>query len=60
MGVVPLMGIWLNWGKLLAVGVIAGQSIGEPGTELTLKTFHTGEVFTWGTYIYPLILLGYN
>ena len=25
-----------------AVGVIAAQSIGEPGTQLTLKTFHTG------------------
>jgi len=43
-----------------AVGVIAGQSIGEPGTELTLITFHTGKVFTRGTAIYPLILLGYN
>lgn len=27
-----------------AVGVIAAQSIGEPGTQLTLKTFHTGGV----------------
>ncbi len=26
----------------LAVGVIAAQSIGEPGTQLTLKTFHVG------------------
>jgi DNA-directed RNA polymerase subunit beta' len=26
----------------LAVGVIAAQSIGEPGTQLTLRTFHTG------------------
>ncbi|MFM7764724.1 MAG: DNA-directed RNA polymerase subunit beta', partial [Sphingomonadales bacterium] len=25
-----------------AVGVIAAQSIGEPGTQLTLRTFHTG------------------
>jgi DNA-directed RNA polymerase subunit beta' len=25
-----------------AVGVIAGQSIGEPGTQLTLRTFHIG------------------
>ncbi|MED6121194.1 DNA-directed RNA polymerase subunit beta'' [Stylosanthes scabra] len=32
-----------------AVGVIAGQSIGEPGTQLTLRTFHTGGVFTGGT-----------
>nr|YP_009556251.1 RNA polymerase beta subunit [Simmondsia chinensis]QBC70104.1 RNA polymerase beta subunit [Simmondsia chinensis]QBC72590.1 RNA polymerase beta subunit [Simmondsia chinensis] len=29
-----------------AVGIIAGQSIGEPGTQLTLRTFHTGGVFT--------------
>nr|YP_009668541.1 RNA polymerase beta' subunit [Haplomitrium blumei]QCW59317.1 RNA polymerase beta' subunit [Haplomitrium blumei] len=28
-----------------AVGIIAGQSIGEPGTQLTLRTFHTGGVF---------------
>lgn len=27
------------------VGVIAGQSIGEPGTQLTMRTFHTGGVF---------------
>ncbi len=27
-----------------AVGVIASQSIGEPGTQLTLRTFHTGGV----------------
>ena len=25
-----------------AVGVIAAQSIGEPGTQLTLRTFHAG------------------
>nr|WOC91389.1 RNA polymerase beta'' subunit [Utricularia graminifolia] len=31
-----------------AVGIIAGQSIGEPGTQLTLRTFHTGGVFTGG------------
>ena len=39
-----------NYGKLVrigeAIGVIAGQSIGEPGTQLTLRTFHTGGVFT--------------
>lgn len=39
-----------NYGKLVklgeAVGIIAGQSIGEPGTQLTLRTFHTGGVFT--------------
>jgi DNA-directed RNA polymerase beta' subunit len=27
-----------------AVGIIAAQSIGEPGTQLTLRTFHTGGV----------------
>ncbi|KAF7100684.1 hypothetical protein CFC21_102167 [Triticum aestivum] len=32
-----------------AVGIIAGQSTGEPGTQLTLRTFHTGGVFTGGT-----------
>ncbi len=31
-----------------AVGVIAAQSIGEPGTQLTLRTFHTGGVFRKG------------
>jgi DNA-directed RNA polymerase subunit beta' len=36
----------LSTGKLakpgLAVGIIAAQSIGEPGTQLTLRTFHIG------------------
>ncbi len=35
-------------GKLVApgqaVGIVAAQSIGEPGTQLTLRTFHTGGV----------------
>jgi len=31
-----------------AVGVIAAQSIGEPGTQLTLRTFHTGGIFHKG------------
>ncbi len=38
----------LATGKLIemgeAVGVIAAQSIGEPGTQLTMRTFHTGGV----------------
>jgi DNA-directed RNA polymerase subunit beta' len=38
----------LAHGKLVkmgeAVGIIAAQSIGEPGTQLTLRTFHTGGV----------------
>ena len=27
-----------------AVGIIAAQSIGEPGTQLTMRTFHTGGI----------------
>jgi DNA-directed RNA polymerase subunit beta' len=38
----------LATGKLIemgeAVGVIAAQSIGEPGTQLTMRTFHTGGI----------------
>jgi len=30
----------------LATGIIAAQSIGEPGTQLTMRTFHTGGVAT--------------
>ena len=41
-------GIDMASGKLVAaaqpVGVIAAQSVGEPGTQLTLKTFHAGGV----------------
>ena len=29
-----------------AVGIIAAQSIGEPGTQLTMRTFHTGGIFS--------------
>lgn len=32
-----------------AVGVIAGQSIGEPGTQLTLRTFHVGGIASGGS-----------
>jgi DNA-directed RNA polymerase subunit beta' len=32
-----------------AVGVIAAQSIGEPGTQLTMRTFHIGGAATAGT-----------
>ncbi len=39
-------GIDLGRGKPVklgsAVGIVAAQSIGEPGTQLTLRTFHTG------------------
>ena len=31
-----------------AVGVVAGQSIGEPGTQLTLRTFHIGGIAAGG------------
>jgi DNA-directed RNA polymerase subunit beta' len=31
-----------------AVGIVAAQSIGEPGTQLTLRTFHTGGVAAVG------------
>jgi DNA-directed RNA polymerase subunit beta' len=38
----------LATGKLVdvgeAVGIVAAQSIGEPGTQLTMRTFHTGGV----------------
>ncbi len=38
----------LSTGQLVeegsAVGIVAAQSIGEPGTQLTLRTFHTGGV----------------
>ena len=43
-------GVDLSMGQLveegLAVGIIAAQSIGEPGTQLTMRTFHTGGVAT--------------
>ena len=29
-----------------AIGITAAQSIGEPGTQLTMRTFHTGGIFT--------------
>jgi DNA-directed RNA polymerase subunit beta' len=41
-GVAPATGKVVAIGD--AVGIIAAQSIGEPGTQLTLRTFHTGGV----------------
>jgi len=41
-GVAPATGKLVAIGD--AVGIIAAQSIGEPGTQLTLRTFHTGGV----------------
>lgn len=37
-----------------AVGVVAAQAIGEPGTQLTLKTFHTGGVAGGGDITFGL------
>ena len=45
-------GIDLGRGEIVelgaAVGIVAAQSIGEPGTQLTLRTFHTGGVASQG------------
>ena len=45
-------GIDLGRGSMVelgsAVGIVAAQSIGEPGTQLTLRTFHTGGVAAGG------------
>ena len=47
---VKCYGMDLSRGKLveegMAVGIIAAQSIGEPGTQLTMKTFHIGGTAT--------------
>ena len=32
----------------MAIGIVAAQAIGEPGTQLTMRTFHTGGVATAG------------
>ena len=40
----------LSYSKIVdlgeAIGILAAQSIGEPGTQLTMRTFHTGGVFS--------------
>ena len=41
-GLMPATGALVEIGD--AVGIIAAQSIGEPGTQLTMRTFHTGGV----------------
>ncbi len=41
-GRLPATGKLVEFGQ--AVGIIAAQSIGEPGTQLTMRTFHTGGV----------------
>ncbi|MDE7338898.1 MAG: DNA-directed RNA polymerase subunit beta', partial [Bacteroidales bacterium] len=43
-----------------AVGVIAAQSIGEPGTQLTLRTFHVGGVAGGNTGINSNITVKYD
>nr|QHD45096.1 DNA-directed RNA polymerase [Codium fragile] len=53
-----------------AIGVLAAQSIGEPGTQLTMRTFHTGGVFSGaaieqiyspsnGYIFFPTVILGH-
>ena len=41
-GRLPATGMTVEMGQ--AVGIIAAQSIGEPGTQLTMRTFHTGGI----------------
>ena len=41
-GMLPATGKIVEMGT--AVGIIAAQSIGEPGTQLTMRTFHTGGI----------------
>jgi len=47
-------GLDLGTGRIVEVGapigIIAAQSIGEPGTQLTMRTFHTGGVAGLGQY----------
>ena len=51
-------GTMMATGKLVdlgeAVGIIAAQSIGEPGTQLTMRTFHTGGVADGGDITHGL------
>ena len=48
----------LGRGKMVdlgsAVGIVAAQSIGEPGTQLTLRTFHTGGIAHGGDITHGL------
>ena len=41
-GILPATGNLVELGQ--AAGIIAAQSIGEPGTQLTMRTFHTGGI----------------
>ncbi|HEY1172721.1 MAG TPA: DNA-directed RNA polymerase subunit beta' [Verrucomicrobiae bacterium] len=53
----------LSTGQLVklgeAVGIVAAQSIGEPGTQLTMRTFHTGGVAA-GQFKQPIIKVKYD
>ncbi len=42
-----------------AVGIVAAQSIGEPGTQLTMRTFHTGGV-AHGQFRQPIIKVKFD
>ena len=44
-------GTQVNLGE--AVGIIAAQSIGEPGTQLTMRTFHIGGIAQGGSAVVP-------
>ena len=43
-----------------AVGVLAAQSIGEPGTQLTMRTFHTGGVFSKRRQLHGVTVCAWN
>jgi DNA-directed RNA polymerase subunit beta' len=45
-------GVMVEMGS--AVGIVAAQSIGEPGTQLTLRTFHTGGIAHGGDITHGL------
>nr|AAK17076.1 beta-prime subunit of RNA polymerase [Candidatus Carsonella ruddii] len=53
-------GIDLSTNKIVligvSVGIISAQSIGEPGTQLTMRTFHTGGVASYFFYSDNLII----
>ena len=52
--------LWLGFGAKSigeigqAVGIVAAQAIGEPGTQLTMRTFHTGGVAGGGDITFGL------
>ena len=54
-GVCAMLRLSMATGKLVdigeAVGIVAAQSIGEPGTQLTMRTFHQGGVTGGGDIV---------